>query len=262
MSKVCDRIIVHWPYGLRWSSKSGHIAKQLFSEAAVSRTPWGLHSPSTNAVFCCCKTFRCSQRCPSSPGLLSYSLKRKLARFSNCQKSFPPRHCPNNYLSGSCCWSFYVVSASSGNQRCNTDCPYPNEKAGLMLVVVARLPSAGHPWRAFDSSGCQSAFKIDPFSASKNDPPKTEKKKHFASSEFESGNQVSWGFFSGENGPSIARRSWILNLSGFMATPLFSVLVAVAFVTGFYDIAMVRQAVQQGGGHFGIAKHLRPFSKA
>jgi len=25
---------------LRWSSKSGHIAKPLFSEAAVSRTPW------------------------------------------------------------------------------------------------------------------------------------------------------------------------------------------------------------------------------
>ena len=47
-----------------------------------------------------------------------------------------------------------------------------------------------------------------------------------------------------------------------METPLFSVLVAVAFVTGFYDIAMVRQAVKQGGGHFGIAKHLRPFSKA
>jgi|GEM_PF-6312498 len=26
---------------VRWSSKSGHIAKQLFSEAAVSRTLWG-----------------------------------------------------------------------------------------------------------------------------------------------------------------------------------------------------------------------------
>ena len=26
---------------LSWSSKSGHIAKQLFSEVAVSRIPWG-----------------------------------------------------------------------------------------------------------------------------------------------------------------------------------------------------------------------------
>jgi len=37
------------------------------------------------------------------------------------------------------------VAAFSENQRCNTDFPYPHEKAGLMPVVVARLPSAGHP---------------------------------------------------------------------------------------------------------------------
>jgi hypothetical protein len=37
---------------------------------------------------------------------------------------------------------------------------------------------------------------------------------------------------------------------------LFSVFVAVALVAGLDDIAMVRQVIEHGGGHFGIAKHL------
>ena len=72
---------------------------------------------------------------------------------------------------------------------------------GLLVNVIANylliygklgLPALG---------GCQSALNIDPFSASKNDPPKAKKKKSIASSEFESSNQVSRVLFCCENGP-------------------------------------------------------------
>jgi hypothetical protein len=39
------------------------------------------------------------------------------------------------------------------------------------------------------------------------------------------------------------------------------VLAAPAFVAGLDDVAVVREAVQQGGGHFRIAEDARPFAE-
>lgn len=50
-------------------------------------------------------------------------------------------------------------------------------------------------------------------------------------------------------------------LSGLSLLWLFPVFKAVAFVAGFDDVAMMGQAIQQGGGHLGVAKHLRPLAK-
>ena len=33
-------------------------------------------------------------------------------------------------------------------------------------------------------------------------------------------------------------------------------------VTGFDDVAVVGQPIQQGGGHLGVAEHARPFGEA
>jgi len=41
-----------------------------------------------------------------------------------------------------------------------------------------------------------------------------------------------------------------------MPTWLLPVFKSVAFVTGFYDIAVMGKPVQQGCGHFGITKDL------
>jgi hypothetical protein len=40
-----------------------------------------------------------------------------------------------------------------------------------------------------------------------------------------------------------------------------AVLEAPAFVAGFDDVAVVGQAIEQGGGHFGVAKDAWPFAK-
>ena len=34
-----------------------------------------------------------------------------------------------------------------------------------------------------------------------------------------------------------------------------------AFVAGFEDVAVMRQPIQQCGGHFGVAEYRRPFGK-
>jgi len=62
-------------------------------------------------------------------------------------------------------------------------------------------------------------------------------------------------------GQSVARRSGRKNLGGFPATHLFSVFVSPAFITCFYNIAMMGHSIQQGCGHLGISKNLRPLSK-
>ena len=36
---------------------------------------------------------------------------------------------------------------------------------------------------------------------------------------------------------------------------------APAVISGFDDVAVVGQAVQQGGGHLGVAKHARPLAE-
>ena len=41
-----------------------------------------------------------------------------------------------------------------------------------------------------------------------------------------------------------------------------AVFEAPAFVPGFDDLAVVGEAVEQSGGHLGIAKHGRPFTKS
>ena len=46
-------------------------------------------------------------------------------------------------------------------------------------------------------------------------------------------------------------RAWRGSVSGAVFEP-------PARVAGFHDIAVVRQAVEHGGGHFGVAEHLRP----
>ena len=40
-----------------------------------------------------------------------------------------------------------------------------------------------------------------------------------------------------------------------------AVLEAPAFVAGLDDVAVMGQAIEQGGGHFGIAKDARPFAE-
>ena len=51
-------------------------------------------------------------------------------------------------------------------------------------------------------------------------------------------------------------------LSGLFLRWLFPVFKAVTLVAGLDNIAMMGQTIQQGGGHLGIAKHLRPLAKA
>ena len=51
-------------------------------------------------------------------------------------------------------------------------------------------------------------------------------------------------------------------LSGLAPRWLFPVFKAVTLVAGLDDVAMMGQAIQQGGGHLGIAKDLRPLAKA
>ena len=51
-------------------------------------------------------------------------------------------------------------------------------------------------------------------------------------------------------------------LSGLFLRWLFPVFKAVTLVAGLDNIAMMGQSIQQGGGHLGIAKHLRPLAKA
>ena len=46
-------------------------------------------------------------------------------------------------------------------------------------------------------------------------------------------------------------RAWRGSVSGAVFEP-------PARVAGFHDIAVVRQAVEHGGRHFGVAEHLRP----
>ena len=46
-------------------------------------------------------------------------------------------------------------------------------------------------------------------------------------------------------------RAWRGSASGAVFEP-------PAGVAGFHDIAVVRQAVEHGGRHFGVAEHLRP----
>ena len=50
--------------------------------------------------------------------------------------------------------------------------------------------------------------------------------------------------------------------SGLAPRWLFPVFKAVTLVAGFNNIAMMGQAIQQGGGHLGIAKYLCPLAKA
>jgi len=40
-----------------------------------------------------------------------------------------------------------------------------------------------------------------------------------------------------------------------------SVFESPAFVAGLDDIAVVSEAVEQCGGHFGVAKYIRPFAE-
>ena len=42
---------------------------------------------------------------------------------------------------------------------------------------------------------------------------------------------------------------------------LGAVFEAPAFVAGFDDVAVMREAIQQGRGHFGISENARPFAK-
>ena len=39
-------------------------------------------------------------------------------------------------------------------------------------------------------------------------------------------------------------------------------LEAVAIIAGFYDVAVMGQSIQQGGGHLRITEHRRPFREA
>jgi hypothetical protein len=67
---------------------------------------------------------------------------------------------------------------------------------------------------------CQIAPKCDPLFASENDPS--------------------------DGGPRV--------VSGILCTAL----EAPAFVAGLDDVAVVGQPIEHGGGHFGVAKDLRP----
>ena len=40
-----------------------------------------------------------------------------------------------------------------------------------------------------------------------------------------------------------------------------AVLEAPTYITGLDDIAVMDQAVEQRGGHFGVAEDVRPFAK-
>ena len=40
-----------------------------------------------------------------------------------------------------------------------------------------------------------------------------------------------------------------------------AVLEAPAFVAGFDDVAVVGEAIEQRGGHLGVAEHARPFAE-
>ena len=42
---------------------------------------------------------------------------------------------------------------------------------------------------------------------------------------------------------------------------LYAVLEAPAVVAGLDDVAVVRQAIEHGGCHFGVAEHLRPIGE-
>lgn len=42
---------------------------------------------------------------------------------------------------------------------------------------------------------------------------------------------------------------------------LRDVFEALAFVTSFHDLAVVREAVDKRGGHLGVSKDARPFSE-
>ena len=57
-----------------------------------------------------------------------------------------------------------------------------------------------------------------------------------------------------EGGPSLFRASFF-GVSG----PTFE---APAVVAGFEEMAVVRQTVENSCGHFGITKHIRPFTEA
>ena len=41
-----------------------------------------------------------------------------------------------------------------------------------------------------------------------------------------------------------------------------SALEAPAVIAGFNDVAMVGQAIEQGGGHLGVAEHTWPFAES
>jgi hypothetical protein len=52
------------------------------------------------------------------------------------------------------------------------------------------------------------------------------------------------------------------NLGGLPATQSFSTFQPMALIAGFYNIAVMCQAIQQSSCHLGVAKDLGPLSKA
>ena len=117
------------------------------------------------------------------------------------------------------------------------------------------------PTKPFDVA-CQSALKNDPLSASKNDPLTVKNRWSFLRLVYRATEESSRGFLEREWAKVLLVGAEERPLSGLSPLWLFPVFKAVTLVAGLYNVAMMGQAIQQGGGHLGIAKHLRPLAKA
>ncbi len=91
----------------------------------------------------CYKTSHCTQsRRPSPPGV-SENFGHASTLASVCPKTFPPPHCPNNFLFDSCYTETYESVTTRDNRARPIGFPDPNGAAGLVGAAAGRPPSSG-----------------------------------------------------------------------------------------------------------------------
>jgi hypothetical protein len=127
----------------------------------------------------------------------------------------------------------------------------------LLAAILADATNLGLGRMAAASHGCQSAWKIDPRSASNCDPfsvvlvPVVHRGTRALRSAQCEADAATRGRFLWTHRCKLGQ---LLGRSG-------PVLEAPAVVAGLNDVAVVREAIQQRCGHFGIAKHARPLAE-
>ena len=110
---------------------------------------------------------------------------------------------------------------------------------------------------------CQPALKIDPQSASKIDPPPLWHGGGCPGSQQGGPGRLRVAFCAARSG---AARGVPVDPPGqpgrsMAGAGLRAVLEAPTLVAGFDDLAVMGEAVEQRGGHLGVAEHRGPFSE-